>query len=152
MWDAATGRQLTEPLEHRGAVLTARFSPDGRRIVTASQDRTACLWDAETGLALSNPMVHYDWVLSAGFSGDGARVLTASHDKTARIWPVHQAAAAAPQWLPDLAEIVGGRKLDSQRLPRIISWNEYSTLRARLLAQPPSDPYTRLAHDLLRAP
>ena len=34
---------------HDDAVLSARFSRDGRQIVTASRDRTASLWDAATG-------------------------------------------------------------------------------------------------------
>ena len=36
-------------LRYRSDVYTARFSPDGRRILTASADRTAQLWDVKTG-------------------------------------------------------------------------------------------------------
>lgn len=35
---------------HSGKVNTASFSPDGRKIVTASDDGTARIWDAETGI------------------------------------------------------------------------------------------------------
>ncbi len=34
---------------HRGTVLYAAYSPDGSKIVTASEDHTARLWDARTG-------------------------------------------------------------------------------------------------------
>ena len=38
---------------HEYAVLSAAFSPDGARIVTASYDHTARLWDATTGEELA---------------------------------------------------------------------------------------------------
>ena len=33
-------------MTHEGAVRSAQFSPDGTRVVTASEDNTARLWDA----------------------------------------------------------------------------------------------------------
>ena len=66
---------------------SAAFSPDGKRIVTASEDKTARLWDAETGKQIGEPLKgHTDSVLSAAFSPDGKRIVTASDDKTARLW------------------------------------------------------------------
>ncbi|MCP4384780.1 MAG: hypothetical protein GY798_25775, partial [Hyphomicrobiales bacterium] len=67
-------------------VLSAEFSPDGGRIVTASHDNTARLWDAETGSLIHTLEGHGGWVLSAEFSPDGGRIVTASDDNTARLW------------------------------------------------------------------
>ena len=64
----------------------AWFSPDGTRVVTASEDRTARLWDAATGKPLGEPMKHADAVGYAAFSPDGTRIATASQDETARLW------------------------------------------------------------------
>jgi WD40 repeat protein len=64
------------------------FSPDGRLIVTGSDDRTARFWDAATGQPLGEPLVHQGAVLAVAFGPDGAMVLTTSRDRKARLWDV----------------------------------------------------------------
>jgi len=70
---------------HEGNVLTAQFSPDGSRIVTNSDDKTARVWDAATGSLLAT-LLHTERVQDVEFSPDGSRIVTACWDKTARIW------------------------------------------------------------------
>jgi WD40 repeat protein len=41
VWDAESGRALAALTGHQGSVKTAAFSPDGKRVVTASNDQTA---------------------------------------------------------------------------------------------------------------
>ena len=62
---------------------------DGKRIVTASYNKTVRIWDAPAGKLSSEPLKgHEGAVYSAAFSPDGKRIVTASQDKTARIWDV----------------------------------------------------------------
>src|SRR4030095_16514001 len=86
LWDAASGKPIGEPMKHEAQVYSAQFSPDGKRVVTASYDHTAKLWDAASGKPIGEPMKHHDWVNSAQFSPDGQQVVTASFDYTARLW------------------------------------------------------------------
>ena len=81
--DRPTDRVL---VGHADLVTSAAFSPDGKRIVTASNDKTARLWDAATGRQIGALVGHNDAVLCAAFSPDGKRIVTASWDKTARLW------------------------------------------------------------------
>jgi WD40 repeat protein len=66
--------------------VTANFSYDGTRLVTASADYTARLWDVRTGLPIGGTLNHKDKVTAARFSRDGKRVVTASWDFTAQVW------------------------------------------------------------------
>ena len=80
-------------LGHSGTVQSATFSPDGRRIVTASSDHTARVWDAQTGHEIVCLKAHTDALSSAAFSPDGRRIVTSSGDKTARVWDVSRTEA-----------------------------------------------------------
>jgi len=71
---------------HDGPVWGVAFSPDGRRLATASVDSTARLWDPATGEHLRTLTGHHSTVLGVAFSPDGRRLATASVDKTARLW------------------------------------------------------------------
>ena len=78
---------LTYTLQgHTGWVRLAVFSPDGLRIVTASDDSTAKLWNAQTGELIHTLQGHTNAVKSAVFSPDGSRILTISLDNAAKLW------------------------------------------------------------------
>ena len=72
---------------HTGTVCFVAFSPDGKRIVSASGDNTIRIWNAGTGEMVLGPLEgHTKAVLSAVFSLDGRRIVSASTDDTIRIW------------------------------------------------------------------
>jgi WD40 repeat protein/transcriptional regulator with XRE-family HTH domain len=71
---------------HAGNVPAATFSPDGKRIATASQDKTAKIWDAATGKELLTLTGHTERVPDVAFSPDGKRLATVSWDKSAKVW------------------------------------------------------------------
>jgi hypothetical protein len=105
---------LVEPLRHLSWVNSAQFSPDGKRIVTASLDNMARVWDTESGQLLIEPLKHSSTAQSPQFSPDGKRLVTASLDNTARVWDIAPASASRPGWLLELAEALSGQVLSQQ--------------------------------------
>jgi WD40 repeat protein/serine/threonine protein kinase len=113
---------------HEGIIISAAFSPDGRRIVSTSRDRTARVWNADGS---GEPLVlrHDDMVMSAGFSPDVRYLVTGSWDRTVRVWKAdgsdaplvlrgHDDAVTSAEFSPD------GQRIVSASLDRTVRvWN-----------------------------
>ncbi|KAJ1328039.1 dynein assembly factor with WDR repeat domains 1 [Microdochium nivale] len=73
---------------HTNWVRSAAFSPDGQRIVSASDDSTVKIWSVQAGACEATFEGHTDSVRSAAFSPDGQRIVSASNDNTVKVWSV----------------------------------------------------------------
>jgi len=88
VWDLATLKHTARLVGHQAGIGQARFSPDGKVILTASADGTARLWDPGTGQNLAVLRGHNGPVRFVFFSGDGSRMATSSDDGTVGVWSV----------------------------------------------------------------
>ncbi|KAG2338950.1 WD40 repeat-like protein [Suillus weaverae] len=64
------------------------LSPDGKKVVSGSQDGAVRLWDIDTCKVIAKWTGHTKEVVSICWSRDGRRVLSGSFDGTARRWDV----------------------------------------------------------------
>lgn len=71
---------------HSAPVESLAFSPDGRRLLTTSDDTTAKVWDVDTGNWLLTLTGHTDAVAKGLFSLDNTRIVTAGYDRSIRLW------------------------------------------------------------------
>jgi WD40 repeat protein len=113
IWDAASGKEIAV-VRHGNRMPSARFSPDGSRIVTAGES-TARIWDAAT----AKEIAVLRGVDFAAFSPDGSRIVTVSRDNPARIWDARLETMPAKGLLAEAcARLAGMTKLtrDEMRL------------------------------------
>jgi WD40 repeat protein len=76
-------------LNNMGSLNHISWSPDGKRIATASDDDTAKIWEVKNGKLLYNLVGHNYRVNYVDWSPDGNKVATSSIDFTAKIWDVN---------------------------------------------------------------
>jgi WD40 repeat protein len=86
LWDVETGEKLRTLRRATDTVWAATFTPDGKRIASAGDDRVVRVWDAATGqelLALRGPTRE---PRSLTFSADGMRLASGGWDQLVHIW------------------------------------------------------------------
>jgi WD40 repeat protein len=86
VWFADGTGQPTVLRGHEHWVISAGFSPDGKRIFTASQDKTVRVWFADgTGepVVLRGAAAAYGY---AAWSPDGGSIAAPSDDHTVWVW------------------------------------------------------------------
>jgi WD40 repeat protein len=85
LWDATTGKLRHTLTGHRSLVTDAEFSPNGRELVTVSDDHTGRIWNTRSGRLVRVLIGHFFPVRSGSFSPDGHWIVTASQF-TAGLW------------------------------------------------------------------
>ena len=86
--ESITMRHGVMPAGRPSEVYHARFSADGRFLITAGQDGQARIWDAATGQPTGKPLPHPNEVNWAAFSPNGELAATACDDGLVRLWDV----------------------------------------------------------------
>jgi WD40 repeat protein len=71
---------------HTDTVTAIDFSPEGRRLASASLDRTVKIWELPTGLEIRTLKGHADGVVGVVFSPDGQRVVSCGQDGAIKMW------------------------------------------------------------------
>lgn len=87
LWDASSHSELTALKQHTDTIQSVAFSvPDGRWLVSGSDDDAIGVWDVASRKKSTFLRGHQGSVYSLAFSPDGKILASGSTDKTIRFW------------------------------------------------------------------
>jgi hypothetical protein len=124
---------------HRGAIHGLAFAPDGKTVVSCSEDQTLRLWDVAAGSERQRFTGHTDEVTDAAFTPDGRQLVSGGRDRSVRLWDVatgqevrrftgHTDAVGCVAVAPDGKHILSGGADRTLRLWDLASGKELSVL------------------------
>jgi WD40 repeat protein len=103
VWNVKNGKQIGDDWRDgdSAVVWSIALSPDGKKVVSGSEDGAVRLWDIDTCKLIKTWTGHTKRVMSVCWSRDSRRVLSGSDDGTARQWDVQSG-----ETIPEPIEII----------------------------------------------
>jgi WD40 repeat protein len=102
LWHLETGEAIRSIQAHTSAVTALTFSPDGRFLVSGSNNSTIKLWDLES--AAEQPVfvinhAHLSQVLSIAISSQTQTIVSSGADRTIKLWNLRNGEKESPHIL-----------------------------------------------------
>lgn len=122
IWDTKSGKLRARPMPHGAAVNLLRLTSDNQLLLTGCADGAVRIWDAASGVLVTEPGWHAGRVSCLAIDESTGRVASGSTGGNVRqaLLPA-PAPTAAPFWLLDLAEALGGTVLSEDGLRELSS-------------------------------
>jgi WD40 repeat protein/predicted Ser/Thr protein kinase len=140
LYEAVSGKRLGVCVGHKDPINALAFSPDNKRIASATEGGLCSVWDVATRAKIAECRGHTGKLLSVAFRADGARVVTTSADGTARQWDpttgrevepsfgLHTGETLAAVYTPDGALVASGGADHTIRLWRATGREQLAVL------------------------
>jgi WD40 repeat protein len=86
IWNLITGRQLFTLTGHSNSVNAVAVTPDGKQVISASDDNTLKVWDLSSREVIATFTGHNNSVNAVAVTPDSKQVISASDDNTLKVW------------------------------------------------------------------
>lgn len=135
LWNIPEGTPATpRPLHHSSQVLDLEFSANGRWLATASVSGEARVWSVSDGHPLTPILRHEHAVSAVRFIANDHRLVTASWNGDLHCFELPVFDDAAPDWLPEFAEAVGGLHLDETGAETFVDHERFTRMKSKFIA------------------
>jgi WD40 repeat protein len=125
--------------KHVDWVRALAFTPDGRFLISAGDDKAILVWEVDTGKFVRRLDGCTDWVMALAVSPDGKQVAAGGFDRTIRIWsldsgakvtdiPANKQIVLALAWSPDGSTLASGGQDRAIRLWSVAGGSELRVL------------------------
>jgi hypothetical protein len=129
--------------DHTDRVTACAVTPDGRHVVSASDDQTLKVWELGSGRAVATLAGHTGVVLACAVTPDGRHVVSASQDQTLKVWELgsgrvvatlagHTAYVSACAVTPDGRHVVSASNDQTLKLWELASGRVVATLESHI--------------------
>ena len=114
------GEEISEaPLEHGSFIRHAGFDRDGRRVFTASMDRTIRIWDSSTGDPVGMSLLHPSAVVHAEVLEDNLRLLSTTMNHRCQLWDLVTGQPISEPFTSPHHHIYGTPRMDRHQTTRL---------------------------------
>ena len=88
VWDVEGGEELQILEGHTDSVMAVAVTPNGKNVISGSDDNTLRVWDVESGEELRRLEGHTSWVEAVAVTPNGKNVISGSYDNTLKVWDI----------------------------------------------------------------
>ncbi len=139
LWDVQTGKEVLALKGHAKPISGIAFSPDGKRLLSTSTDRTVKVWDGQTGQELLTRKANVTRPWGVAFSPDGKRLAALDGDAVT-VWDIQPPALgsirsdANPSFSPDGKRVAtASRSADQEDAVDVKVWDTQTGRQLRTL-------------------
>ena len=147
LWDWRKGTLLAEPMPIFGRAALVRFSHAGNLVAAQSIPGRLKVWDSQTGRLLleRNKLQKHSNSLTLDFSPNGSQLAAGFGDGSVEWIDLPQLNRRVPEWFPELAETIAGKRLNAQGSTEMVGLDRLGAVQAKI-PNAPDDYFGTWAH------